>query len=254
MKQGVFVFVSLMLMICFCVPVVGQPSVKSVETISIDNFDTADEKDWTWSFQASRFVTDGYPKLAYFDGMPNSLSHLRKDGDPDPKILGVKVLFDRKGDNWFEVFPTTTDENGEVSNYEIPLIGTVSQIDFWVWGANYKYYLELLVRDAEGSVHIIPACTLSFEGWKNIVVNIPTYIRQSSRLRSGPETMSFVGFRVRSDANEYVDDYVIYFDNLKYTTNILENIYDGYELRHADFDSVESGSSDSAQTQGAGEK
>ena len=64
---------------------------------------------------------------------------------------------------------------------------------------------------------------------------MPTYIRQQSRMRSGPEMLSFVGFRVRTDPNEYVDDFLIYFDNLKYTTNILENIYDGYELRNADF-------------------
>ena len=30
MKQGVFVFVSLVLMVLFCVPVFGQPSLKSV--------------------------------------------------------------------------------------------------------------------------------------------------------------------------------------------------------------------------------
>ena len=65
-------------------------------------------------------------------------------------------------------------------------------------------------------------------------------------MRSGPEMLSFVGFRVRTDPNEYVDDFLIYFDNLKYTTNILENIYDGYELRDADFGSDEGdgGSSD----------
>ena len=246
MKQGVCVFVSLVLMVLFCVPVFGQPSVKSVETISIDNFDTADEMGWTWDYQASRFVTEGYPKMGYFDGMPSSLIHLRKDGDPDAKVLGMKVLFDRKGNNWFEIFPTTTGDDGETKNHEIPMIGTVNQIDFWVWGANYLYFVEVLVRDAEGRVHVIPACNTAFDGWRNIVVNMPTYIRQQSRMRSGPEMLSFVGFRVRTDPNEYVDDFLIYFDNLKYTTNILENIYDGYELRDADFGSDEGdgGSSD----------
>jgi len=251
MKQGVFVFVSLVLMVLFCVPVFGQPSVRSVETISIDNFDAADEKDWSWNYQASRFVTEGYPKVAYFDGIPNSLEHLRKADDPDPKVLGVKVMYDRKGDNWFEIYPSADDKN-----HEIPLVGNVSQIDFWVWGANYLYFLEVLVRDADGRVHVLPACNMGFEGWKNVVVKIPTYIRQQSRLRSGPETLTFVGFRVRSDPNEYVDDFVIYFDNLKYTTNVLQSIYDGYELRKADFGSDDSGSSNSASssTQGGGEK
>ena len=40
-------------------------------------------------------------------------------------VLGV-TSFNRKGDNWFEIFPTTTDENGEIANYEIPFKGVVS--------------------------------------------------------------------------------------------------------------------------------
>lgn len=241
MKQGVCVFISLLLVGLFCMPVFGQASVQSVETISIDKFDTADEMDWTWTVQASRFVTEGYPRMAFFEGIPNPLSYTVQEGDPTPMVLGVKAMYDRKGDNWFELYPTYTNEDGEVDNYEIPLIGTVSQIDFWVWGANYVYFLEVLVRDAEGRVHVLPACNMGFEGWKNVVVKIPTYIRQRSRMRSGPETLSFIGFRVRSEPNEYVDDFVIYFDNLKYTTSVLESIYDGYDLRKADFGEAEGG-------------
>ena len=47
--------------------------------------------------------------------------------------------------------------------------------------------------------------------------------------------MTFVGFRIRTDADEAVDDYVVYFDQLKYTTNTLSTVYDGYELKDADF-------------------
>ena len=43
--------------------------------------------------------------------------------------------------------------------------------------------------------------------------------------------MTFVGFRIRSDAEEYVDDFMIFFDQLKYTSNSLSYIYDGYELK-----------------------
>jgi hypothetical protein len=192
---------------------------------------------WTWTTQASRFVTEGFPQIGYFSAIPNSLRALRTPDDPEAKVLGVEIAFDRKGDNWFEVFPVPADgsqgTNGR-PNYEIPFIGVVKQIDFWVWGANYRYYLELLVRDAEGRVHVISAGNLAFYGWKNIVVNIPGWIVQRSRLRSGPESMYFVGFRIRSDPSEYVDDFVVYFDQLKYTTSILANIYDGYELRKFD--------------------
>lgn len=228
MKKGVVLLGGLILALAFCVPAVAQPSAKAVETIVIDNFDT--EQDWTWDVHASRFVADGYPIIKTFTGMPNSLKAYRKSGDPDPLVLGVKAAYDRKGDNWFEVFPKKGDER-----YEIPFMGTVTQMDFWVWGANYNYTLEVLIRDSEGRVHVLKAGSLQFQGWRNIVINIPGYISQHSRLRSGRPDLTFVGFRVRSSVNEAVDDYVIYFDQIKYTTNTLSNIYDGYELKDADF-------------------
>lgn len=246
MKKGVVIFGSLIFALALCVPVVAQPSAKAVETIVIDNFDTEGAQEylcggqtynWTWGVQTSRFVTEGYPLVKMFDGIPNSLRPYQKEG-VTPQVLGVKIKFDRKGDNWFEVFPKSNDEITE-----IPFIGTVTQIDFWVWGANYNYNLEILLRDADGRVHTIKAGNLAFQGWRNVVVNVPGYIRQHSRIRSGRRNLTFVGFRVRTDADEAVDDYVIYFDQLKYTTNTLSNIYDGYELKDADF-----GDSDSTET------
>ena len=230
MKKGVVILAGVAAL-ALCVPAVAQPNSRAVETIVIDNFDTPDEMDWTWEVQASRFATDGYPIIKSFEGIPNSLRPYRKSSDPTAQVLGVKSVFDRKGDNWFEIYPVDKDGN----KYEIPFLGTVTQLDIWVWGANYLYYLEFLVRDADGRVHTIPAGNLQFEGWRELIVKVPTYIRQHSKLRSGPENMSFIGVRVRTDANEFVDDYMIYFDNFKYVTNTLSNIYDGYELRQADF-------------------
>lgn len=227
MKKAV-VFGSLVLAFALCIPAVAQPSARAVETIVIDNFDT--DADWDWNVQASRFVADGYPIVKKFEGIPNSLRPYHKDSDPTAMVLGVKVAFDRKGDNWFEVYPSQND-----SLYELPFVGTVTQIDFWVWGANYSYNLEVLIRDADGRVHVLNAGKLDFQGWRNVVLNVPGYIKQHSRLRSGRKDLSFVGFRVRSDSNEAVDDYVIYFDQLKYTTNTLANVYDGYDLKDADF-------------------
>jgi hypothetical protein len=231
MKKGVVVLGSLILALAFCVPAVAQPSSRAVETFVIDNFDTPDNMDWTWDVQASRFITKGYPIAKSFEGIPNSLRPYHKDTDPAAQVLGVKVAYDRKGDNWFEVYPK--DKNGNA--YEIPFYGTVTQADFWVWGANYNYNLEFLVRDSYGCVRSLPAGNLKFQGWKNIVINIPGWISQHSTLRDGRHQLTFVGFRVRSNANEAVDNFVIYFDQLKYTTNTLSNIYDGYDLNEADF-------------------
>ena len=240
MKQVFKALVNFALLFALCIPAFSQPSSKSVETFVIDNFDT--EPDWKWTVNASRFIAEGYPKYGYFTGIPNSLKPFQK-ADVEPKVFGVKTAYNRKGDNWFEIIPMQGD-----SIYEYPFIGTVDQLDFWVWGANYLYYLEVMVRDANGRVHVLPAGNLAFNGWKNVVVKIPGWIPQHSKLRSGPQSMTLVGFRVRTDGAEYVDDFVIYFDNLKYMSNSLSFIYDGYELHDADFSDAESGSSVSSKS------
>ena len=87
MKKGVKVFVNLSLLFALCIPAFSQPSSKSQETFVIDNFDTQGEQNyihegealsWDWTVNASRFVAEDYPKIGYFDGMPNSLKVLNK--------------------------------------------------------------------------------------------------------------------------------------------------------------------------------
>ena len=239
MKKGVVVFTSLALLLAFCVPAVAQPNTRAVETRIIDNFDNTGDNEWTWNVQHSKFMAEGFPKIDFFDGQPNSLRALNTSSDEEHKVLGVKTSFNRKGENWFEIYP---EKDGAA--YEIPLIGSVTLIDFWMWGANYYYYIDILVRDADGRVYTLPAGNLAFDGWKNVIVPVPSYIRQKSRMRSGPKTIMFVGFRIHTDPNEYVDDFVLFLDQLKFTTNTLSNIYDGYELKDVDF-----GDSDSSNTE-----
>ncbi|MCR4939140.1 MAG: flagellar filament outer layer protein FlaA [Treponemataceae bacterium] len=241
MKQSGRVCLCLMLVLFFCLPVFAQPSDKSVETILIDDFDRQDEMDWTWSVLASKYVhvgdveSDQYPKYGFVEGIPNSLRAYRDPEDEtEPLVFGVQVWYDRKGDNWMEIFPADK-ETGEL--HEIVLSGNVTQIDFWVWGANYLYSLDMIVRDCNGSVHVLPATVLSFNGWKNIVVQIPTWLKQQSRLRSIQDNMKFLGFRITADPNEYANDFAVYFDRIRYTTNTLNTIYDGYDLRNAGFES-----------------
>lgn len=247
MKHYGLVCVSLILALCICLPLSAQPNARSVETILIDNFDVPENLDWSWTIRASKLVyvneekNEVYPKMAHIPGMPNSLQLYRVDGDPDPQVLGVQIKFQRKGNNWFEIYPQKDDGSGEMKPYEVPFKGNVNQIDFWVWGANYLYYLDVLVRDANGRVHVLPAGNLLFNGWRNVVINIPGWIPQVSRLRSGPKQLSFVGFRVRTDPKEFVDDFMIYFDQVRYSSNTLSNIFDGFKLKDTDFNNVSGG-------------
>ena len=249
MKKGVVVFTSFAFLLALSIPAVAQPSSKAVETRIIDNFDNVGSQDYQVpgktvnSTETHNWTWNGFPKMDYFDGQPNSLKLFNKEGD-SPKVLGVQTSYLRKGENWFEVYP---ENDGKP--YEIPFVGTVTQVDFWVWGANYLYFIDILIRDADGRVYTLPAGNLAFNGWRNVIVPIPSYIRQHSRLRSGPTTMTFVGFRVRTDPDEYVDNFNIFFDQLKFSTNALSNVFDGYELKNVDFgDSGSNGSSSASST------
>ncbi len=253
MKRELKVLIGLACLFVIGLPVFAQPNSRSIETFVMDDFDSAGSQNymyngkqysWDWEVGSSRFIADGYPKSGYFEGVPNSLKQLHKGEDKEFKVFGVKTAFKRKGDNWFEVYPTADGKT-----FEIPFIGIVSQMDFWVWGSGYNYYLEVMVRDALGTVKVLPAGSLAFHGWRNVIINIPGWIQQSSHLRSGPENLTFVGFRIRSDAEEYVDNFVIYFDQIKYTSNSLSLIYDGYELNEVDF-----GDSDSDEVSGGDAK
>jgi len=193
-------------------PLSAQPNASSIETILIDDFDVLEELDWSWGIQTSKSVYvneeegEVYPNMNYAPGMPNSLGLYREEGDPEAKVLGVEIKFNRKGDNWFEIYPQIADENGVMIPYDVPLKGTVTHLDFWAWGANYLYYLDVLIRDADGRVHVLSAGDLAYDGWKNVVVKIPEWMRQQSRLRSGLKNLAFVGFRVRTDPLEFVDN------------------------------------------------
>ena len=237
MKKGLVVCMCFGLLLLFSSPAFSQEAMqtqKSTESFMIDNFNNESGNAWTWDVSASRYVADGYPKTGYFDGIPNSLKYLLKDGKDNQKVLGVQIAFKRKGDNWFEVYPV---KDGKA--YEIPFVGTVTQIDFWVWGAHYMYFLDVIVRDADGRVHVLPAGNLAFDGWRNVVVSVPGWIRQHSRSSSGRDAMSFIGFRIRTSPEEFVDSYTIFFDQMKYVTRALANIFDGYELKEADFGNSE---------------
>ncbi|NLK45365.1 MAG: flagellar filament protein FlaA [Treponema sp.] len=237
MKQGrlsvCLVLVSLLLLL----PIFGQTvTTTSYDSLMVDDFDqTAENGDWVWYVQGSRFVADGYPKLQYFEGAPNSVKYLLKEGVVG-KVLGVEFAFNRKGDNWVEIFPAKQDANGKYVPRNVPFRGHVDHVDVWVWGGGYSYNLDLLVRDSDGRVHSLPMTKLSYVGWRNVKTPIPGWINQHSRFRSGAKVMQFVGFRIRTDPQAPVDIFTVYFDQFKYLSNTFSNVYDGYDLESVVFD------------------
>lgn len=236
MKQGGLIIASLVLLFTlFVSPVMAeQPRSVNYETYIVDNFDSPDT-DWTWIAAGSKFVTKDYPVLKFFDGMPNSIRVTQTDPNGKYKYLGMEVKFDRKGDNWVDIVPTKKGSDGKVVPFEIPFKGHISRLDMWVWGANYAYEMDLLVRDCNGRVHELSMGLVNFEGWQNMSVNIPSNIQQATSYLNGVQQMSLVCLRIRTRPTERVDSFYIFFDQFKALTDTFSPSYDGFELVGAKF-------------------
>ena len=239
MKQGVVITVFVLMFTVVCIPLAAQDSGVNYQTYMVETFDSPESSEITWNGIGSKFITDGYPILKYFDGMPNALRVMQSDSDKEYKFLGAQFKFNRQGDNWVDIYPTK-GSGDDAAPYEIPLKGIVQRFDLWVWGAGYAYDLEILVRDCNGRIHTLPVGTLNYHGWRNLAVTVPTNIQQRSRYLSQLKYMSFVTFRIRTQPTENVDDFYVFFDEFKALTNTRTASYDGFELENAKFDDADS--------------
>lgn len=236
MKQGgLNIAILVLLFTCLCAPLTAQTRSVNYETYIVDNFDNPDDAEWTWIAAGSKFVTTGYPVLKYFDGMPNAIRVMQSNPEGQYKFLGLEFKFDRKGDNWVDIVPTKKGEGDKVVPFEIPFKGRIDRLDLWVWGANYDYSLEILLRDCNGRVHTLPIGMVNFEGWKNMSVTVPSNIPQASPYLNGVQHMSMVAFRLRTMPTERVDNFHIFFDQFKALTDTYMDSYDGFELVGAKF-------------------
>ncbi len=240
MRHGGLIFASVMaVFLCTIAPLSSQDKDVNYQTYMVDTFDNA-EGEWSWHAVGSKFVTNGFPQLKLFDGMPHAVKVMNENTE-GAKFLGVEVKFNRRGDNWLDIVPAKKGDKG-LEPYEIPFKGNIARLDMWVWGAGYLYDLEVLVRDCYGRVHTLSVGPLNFKGWKNMSVSIPHSIPQSSAYLSAEKNMKFVAFRVRTRPVEHVEDFYIFIDQFKALTDMHRDSYDGYELANLKFGETEGAS------------
>ena len=256
MKHGSFRAVrhTVILLVILCLTVFsayGDENTVDYLSIVLENFNGETTHEWgwggksysyeyEWALDASKFATninnDPYPKLTYVPSWPMALYGLNRE-NRDVKSLGVWGKFDRRGYNWVDIFPVVPDsaKDGETPiPFEIPVPGRINHIDMWVWGSNLNYYLEAFVRDHQGVVHSLYMGDLSYAGWKNLRVQIPTSIRQSKRVLPRHAGLTFVKFRIWTTPVERVDNFYVYFNQLKVLTDTFETMYDGDDLGDPD--------------------
>jgi len=252
MKQGrfravrlaVFLFITLSIA---AFPLYGDEHTVDLMSIILDRLDGSTTSEWSfggrtfthefeWAVDASRFATvinnERWPRVAYVEAWPMALFGTNR-ANADLRSLGVWGRFDRRGHNWIDLFPIVpgTGGNGEAPvPFEIPIPGRVRYMDMWVWGSNHNFYLEAYFRDHRGVVHAVPMGSLAFQGWRNLRLRIPAHIPQSRRTLPRYAGLEFVKFRIWTTPFENVDNFFIYFNQLKILTDVFESLFDGNDL------------------------
>ncbi len=232
MKQGGFKIACWALLACTAlISVHAQDKTLDLQSDIVESFDG--DSGYTWHVVASKFATktddESFPKVSLIETWPNALHGKNRD-NKDLKALGVYGRFDRQGYNWIDIYPKNEGASEEDLPAEIPLKGRPRMLDMWVWGANFDFYLELYVRDYRGVIHMIPFGSTYHIGWKNLRVNIPTNIPQEARTVPHRQGLRLVKFRLWTRPQERVNDFQIYFDQIKILTDNFEYLFDGDEL------------------------
>ncbi|MCL2763785.1 MAG: flagellar filament outer layer protein FlaA [Treponema sp.] len=252
MKHGSFKIICLIIWACIAVfSAYGQSPTVSLESRILESFNGDDDAPYKWKTQASRFISvvrdaDGeavqdssgnpqkYPVTTFVDAWPIAVFGYARDPNAAPiRSLGIRGQFDRRGYNWIDLYPVLADDADE-KPFEIPIPGRVHNMDVWVWGSNLRYYIEVFVRDYRGVIHTLRLGDIAFPGWRNLRVSIPGNITQNRRTLPSYAGLSFVKFRIWTQPVERVDNFYIYFKQLKILTDTFDLLFDGNDLADPD--------------------
>lgn len=252
MKRGRLVLGLILLLSSYATPTFADDVAQRLESIVVDTFDDPDKRVWTedgvekteertWVATGSKFATkEGdvqYPRLAFVEGegtFPEQLFGTNPNKLP-LKSVGVYAKFDRKGYNYFELFPAKKDDKGNLVASTIKLPGITKVIDLWVWGSNFRTDLEIHIRDYRGIPYVLNGGSLDFQGWRNIKVNVPSSVPQTETYVPSFHGLELTKFVVRTEPTERVDGFFTYFDQLKVLTDMHQSPFDGKAMTNSDF-------------------
>jgi hypothetical protein len=240
MKQVSFKIICVIFLVCVTVfSGYGNDDMAVLwETIVIESFNGDEDSKYIWKTEASRFSTRTedvtFPVLSFVEAFPSQAFRINRNNPETIRSLGIHGRFDRRGYNWIDIYPVLRDDPDERA-VGIPIPGRVRTIDMWVWGANFRYYIEIYLRDFQGVPHVLKLGDINYRGWRNLSVNIPTRIQQTRRTLPSHAGLEFLKFRIWTQPVERVDDFYVYFKQLKILTDMFERMFDGDDLADPEF-------------------
>jgi hypothetical protein len=219
-----------------------ERKTQNIQTFVLDSFETVGMWQAEWSsFHAKRFEQGkGY----VMDDTKNAIRPFR--GEPwgvtqeseTNHCLAIKGAFDRRGYNYIEVFPVKLT-NGQPSRDPrdnqfhrdvLPMIGRVDAIDFWVWGGNFRWRMEVHLEDYNGYKHVLDAGWLNFIGWRNFRLMIPKHIPQGEQYVPRMKTLKFEKFVFYAHPGERADVFYTFLDRIQIQSDIFLERFDGDDL------------------------
>ena len=235
MKKGGLIILSIIFFFLLADSVFSDEATENLQAFVVESWDNPDESPWI--VRGSKFSSiiktdsgdDVYPKMGFVNSWPSNLHRKQPEGKT-LRVLGIHGKFDRRGYNYLEIIPAKKNSSGELEAREVLLPGRVKNMDIWVWGANFDYYLEAHLMDYRGINHVLNFGSFKYTGWKNLTVHIPTYIPQSVVYAPALKGLKLIKFVMWTRPSERVDDFYLYLDEFKVFTDMFESIWDGEDL------------------------
>ncbi|MCG8570544.1 MAG: flagellar filament outer layer protein FlaA [Spirochaetes bacterium] len=267
MYQGkvslIFLIICMIAVNCLCVTATEYD--KNIQSIVLEDFELQDDgtPKRFWAVIPNRFGRKGstdsgesYQKLSWIKAWPeeyfgkeipetgrgefvyapdkNDTTAVQRYTDVSATSLGVFMQFERQGYNFVELYPLE-QQNGKYVKSPLQFKGEVEQIDLWIWGANYNYFMEMVLMDYRGVEHRLDLGSIRHIGWKNVIVKIPNNIPQAVSYIPSGKVLSLVKLVVWTYPREKVSGAYLYIDHIKYLANVREDLYDGYQLGDPDY-------------------
>ena len=230
MKPGLRAFIlttlPLLLLLCAVLAVADEATV-NLQSKVIASFDDPDGMQWI--IQGSKFVTKDFPQATTVRAWPDAL-YGRSPEQKNLFALGIHSRFDRKGYNYIEIIPAKKGSDGKLAPVPLALPGRVKSLDMWVWGSNFNYTMDVHLRDFEGVDRVLHMGSLNYPGWKNLSVGITGSIPQSRRYIPRFRALDLTKFVIWTTPTERVDDFYVFFDEVKILTDLFESRFDGDHL------------------------
>lgn len=144
-----------------------------------------------------------------------------KEGAGGRTIMGVRGKFYTRGYNWIAVEPSQ----------DLFLYGKVQRLRVWVWGGNFNYNLYIVFKNFRNQHFQVKLGNLRFLGWKQLHIDFKNYnLGQVDSWAPQNKPLQFVRFLIVSDVMESPDFFGIWFDDIRYDTDLYDQLFPGKAL------------------------